>query len=147
MICAKFGWNWLSGCGEDFLNLLMYFRIVVIISPWKIGGAFIWTNLNSIQLKMICATLIEIGRLVLEKKIFFKFVNVFEQFCNFLPLKKGWPFIWTNLNPSLPKYVFCQVWLKLPQWFWRRWKKFRKMTTMTTTRTTDNGQILIRKAH
>ena len=42
----------------------------------------------------------------------------------------------------------CQVWLKLDQWFWRRWKceKFTA-TTITTTTTTENGQIMIRKAH
>ena len=34
MLCAKFGWNWLSGSGEeDFLNLSMYFHYFVIISP------------------------------------------------------------------------------------------------------------------
>ena len=35
-------------------------------------------------------SLVEIGPLVLEKKIFFlKIVNVFSQFRNYLPLEKG----------------------------------------------------------
>ena len=56
MHCAKFGWNWLSGPGEEaFLILSMYFRFFVIISPWKKAGPFIWTNLNPLYPKMLCA--------------------------------------------------------------------------------------------
>ena len=36
----------------------------------------------------------------------FKFVNVFSQFRNYLPLEKNWPFIWTNLNPLQPR-IHC----------------------------------------
>ena len=36
MLCAKIGWNWLSGSGEeDFLISLVYFHYFIIISPWK----------------------------------------------------------------------------------------------------------------
>ena len=56
MLCAKFGWNWLSGSGdEDFLISSMYFHYFVIISPWKRVGPFIWTNLNSLHPRMLCA--------------------------------------------------------------------------------------------
>ena len=84
MVFAKFGWNWLSGSGEDcyicqfillfrnylpsvvqwfgrrwffcfFLNLLMYFRSLVIISSWKRTGPFIWTNLNPLYPRMYFA--------------------------------------------------------------------------------------------
>ena len=56
MLCAKFGWNWLSGSGEeDFLILSMYFHFFVIISPWKRTGPFIWTNLNPLHPRMLCA--------------------------------------------------------------------------------------------
>ena len=34
---------------------------------------------------------------------FLKFVNVFSQFCNYLPLEKRGPFIWNNLNPLYSK--------------------------------------------
>ena len=42
MLCAKFGWNWPSGSGEeDFLISSMYFHYFVIISPWKrVGPSF-----------------------------------------------------------------------------------------------------------
>ena len=56
MLCAKFGWNWLSGSGEeDFLILSMYFHYFIIIFPWKRAGPFIWTNLNPIYPRMLCA--------------------------------------------------------------------------------------------
>ena len=55
LICKnfiKFRQNWPSSSAEeDFLILSMYFRYFVIISPWKIAGSFIWTNLNSLHSK------------------------------------------------------------------------------------------------
>ena len=71
MLCAKFGWNWLSGSGEeDFLILSMYFRYFIIISPWKRAGSFIWTNLNPYTQGCFVPSLVENGSVVLEKKIF-----------------------------------------------------------------------------
>ena len=93
--------------------------------------------------------LVEIGSVVLEKKIFLNFVNVFSLFRNYLPLEKGGALHLNKLESPLPNDALCQVWLKLALWFWRwRWKceKFTTTTRMTTT-TTDNWQILIRKAH
>ena len=56
MLYAKFGWNWPSGSGEeDFLISSMYFRNFVIISPWKRVGPFIWTHLNPLHPRMLCA--------------------------------------------------------------------------------------------
>ena len=56
MLCAKFGWNWISGSGEeDFLISSVYFHNFIIISPWKRAGPFIWTNLNPLHLRMLCA--------------------------------------------------------------------------------------------
>ena len=56
MLCAKFGWNWPSGSGEeDFLISSMYFHYFIIMSPWKRVGPFIWTNLNPLHPRMLCA--------------------------------------------------------------------------------------------
>ena len=58
MLCAKFGWNWLSGSGEeDFIISSMYVCSFVNISPWKRAGPFIWTNLNPFHPMMQCAKL------------------------------------------------------------------------------------------
>ena len=54
-----------------------------------------------------------IGLLILEKVIL-KFVDVFFLLLrNYLPLKKSG----ANLESPLPKDDFCQIWLKLAQWF------------------------------
>ena len=55
MLCAKYGWNWPSGYGEkDFYISSIYFHYFEIISFWKRGWPFIWTNLNSLYPKMHC---------------------------------------------------------------------------------------------
>jgi hypothetical protein len=64
-------------------------------------------------------SLIEIGLLSLEK--FLKIVILL--FCDYFPLAKGNPLHFNNLEPNSsppPPDNFCQVWLKLAQWFWRR---------------------------
>ena len=54
MLCAKFGWKWLSGSGEeDFWILSMYFHNFVIIFPWKRAGPFIW--INPLHPRILCA--------------------------------------------------------------------------------------------
>ena len=95
MLCAKSGWNWLSGSGEEvFLISSMYFHYFQIIFPWKRAGPFIWIKLNPLHPRMLCA------------KFGWNWPsgsgeedNVFQLFRNYLPLEKGGLFIWTNLNP------------------------------------------------
>ena len=54
MLCGKFGCILSSGSGEeDLLLSTMYFRYLVIISPWKRTGPFLSTNLN--HPKILCA--------------------------------------------------------------------------------------------
>ena len=38
-----------------FLISSMYFRNFIIISPWKRAGSNIWTNLNPLHSRMLCA--------------------------------------------------------------------------------------------
>ena len=48
ILCAKFGWNWPSGSGEqNFLISSMYFHYFVLISPLKKGGAHHLNKLES----------------------------------------------------------------------------------------------------
>ena len=70
MLCAKFGWNWPSGSGEeDFKISSMYFRYLVIISPWKRAEPFIWMNLNPFSQGCFVPSLVEIAPVALEKKM------------------------------------------------------------------------------
>ena len=56
MLCAKFGWNWPGGSGEeDLKNLAMFFCYYVIISYLERTWPFFWTNLNPHHPKMLCA--------------------------------------------------------------------------------------------
>ena len=65
-------------------------------------------------------SLVEIGRGVLEKKIFSFHQCVFA-FSNYLPLGKGMALnIIKKLESPAPKDALCYVWLELAQWFLRR---------------------------
>ena len=110
--CAKLGWNWLTSSGEE--NLLissMYFRYFVIISPWKGSGPFIWVPSSK---GFFVPSLVEIGLLVLEKKIFVNFLNVFLLFLNYLSLEKGWGLHLNKLESPSPK---AMLWGKCG-WNW-----------------------------
>ena len=73
LLCEKFVWNWPSGSQEDeFLNSSKYFCYFVIISPLGKGhGPFFYTNLNPRYryTRVLCAKLVEISLVVLERKI------------------------------------------------------------------------------
>ena len=82
-----------------------------------------------------------------EEKDSFNSLNVFSPFGNYLPLGKGGALHLKKIKSPSSKNALYQVWLKLALWFWRRtWKCEKFMKTPTTT-TTDNGQILMKKAH
>ena len=67
--------------------------------------------------------LVEIGPVVLEKKISKFRKCVFSLFHNYLPLQRGRSLHLNKLESPSPKNALCQVWMKLAQWFWRRrWK-------------------------
>ena len=64
------------------------------------------------------SSLVEIGSVVLESKIF-KFRQCILTISNYLPLEKGWAFHLNKLESPATKDALCQIWLKLAQWFWR----------------------------
>ena len=57
--------------------------------------------------------LVEIGQVVLKKKIFLKFVNVVSLFPYYLPLEKGMALHLNKTEFPSPKDALCHVWLKL----------------------------------
>ena len=90
MLNAKFGCNWPSCYGEeDFFKILsMYLCFFVIISPWKRPRPFIWTNLNSLHARMICAKFgwnLSSG----SGEVDFQIFRCISKLRNYLPLEKG----------------------------------------------------------
>jgi hypothetical protein len=53
------------------------------------------------------------------RRRFLKIFNVFLLFCYYLPLKKGNPLYFNNLESPPPKDDLSHIWLKLVQWLWR----------------------------
>ena len=100
MLCAKFGWNWPRGSGEeDFFILSMYFHYFIIISPWKKAGPFILNKLESPALKdALCQFWLKLAQWFCRRR-FLNFINEFSLFQNYLSWKRARPFIWRNLNP------------------------------------------------
>ena len=45
----------------------------------------------------LCKVCLKLAQWFLRRLL--NFINVFSQFCNYLPWKRAGPFIWTNLNP------------------------------------------------
>ena len=85
-----------------FWNLSMYFHYFIVISPWKREGPLIWTNWILFTKEWFVQSLIEIGQVVLEKKIF---KNVY--FCNYVIIS-----YWNRAGPSFKKFwiPFTQGW-------------------------------------
>ena len=109
----------------------------LLLSPdWKRAWLFIWRNMNSLYPKMICGKFGWNWSSSSGEDFFFKFVNVFSQIRNYLPLEKGGACHLNNIESPSPKDALCKIWLKLAQWFWRRIWKCEKFTTTTTTTTT-----------
>ena len=129
MLCVKFGWKWLSCSGKNYFSILsMDIFYLIIISPWKRRWPFIWKKFESPSPKDdLCHVWLKLAQWFWRRRLL-NFVNVFSLFCNYLPMKKAWPFIWSNLNPLHPR-------MKLAQWFWRRWKCEKFLTDRQT-----NGQ-------
>ena len=151
MLCAEFGRNWPSGSAEeDFQISSMYFHYFRNYLPLEKDVAI---HLNKIWIHFapgcFVTSLVEICLVVLEKR-FLNFVIVFLLFRNYHPLENSMVLHLNKLESPLPRDAFCEFYLKLAQWFWRRrWKceKIRTTTTKTTTTSTDKGHIVFRKAY
>ena len=79
------------------------------ISSLKRAWSFVLTNLTSLHLRMLCAK-VGLNRCngSAEKKIF-KCRQCISYFAIISHLKKAWPFIWTNLNPHLPRIFWAKL--------------------------------------
>ena len=91
-------WLKLAQCLENILNFVIVFLLFHNYLPFEKGGPL---HLNKVYFSspkdaLIVQSLVDIGPVVLEKIIFkfchrkfFKFVNAFSLFHNYLPLEKG----------------------------------------------------------
>ena len=103
MLCAKFGWNWLLGSGEeDFHISSMYFQYFIIISPWKRAGPFFWTKLNPLHLGILCAKYGWNWLSCPAEEDFLIYSMYFHYFVIISLWKRVGPFIWTTSNPLHP---------------------------------------------
>ena len=97
ILCAKFGWDWLSGSREeDFLNFVNVFSLFRNYLPLEKDGALHLNelaNLNPFTQGCFVPSLVEIGPVVLEKKDFLISSMYFQYFIIFSQWKRAWPFI------------------------------------------------------
>ena len=109
ILCAKFGWNWSSGSGEeDFLISSMYFHNFVIISPWKRAGPFNWTNLNPLHPRMLCAVWLKLAQWFWRRR-FLHFRKYILLFHIYLPFEKGGALQLNKLESPLPKDALSKL--------------------------------------
>ena len=124
-------WFW-----RRFFNFVNVFLLFHNYLPLEKGGALLLKNFESPSSKdALCQVWLKLAQWLWIR--FLDFVNVFSLFGNYLPLEKGWALHLNKLQSPSLKEGFCQVWLKLAQWFWRRGWKCEKFTTTTTTTPTD----------
>ena len=135
MHCAKFGWNWLSGSGEeDFLISSMYFCYFINISPWK-GRALHLNKRETPSPKgALCQVWLKLAHaVVLERKIFLISSMYFCYFVIISPWKRAGPLIWTKLNP-LHSRMLCAFGLNWPS---GSWEEVENRKSLQTDRRTD----------
>ena len=108
--CAKIGWNWPCGSGEeDFLISSMYFCYIIIISPWKRAGPFVWTfeqNLNPLHPRMLWAKFGWNWPCRSGEEDFLISSIYFRYFIIISPWKRAGPFNLSILNP-LYRRMLC----------------------------------------
>ena len=98
----------------------MYFRNFVNISPLEKGGSLHLNKFESLLTKdTLCQVLMKLAQWFWRRR-FFKNINVFSQFGNYLLLEKGGSLHLNKFESLLTKDTLCQVLMKLAQWFWRR---------------------------
>ena len=92
-------------------------------------------------------SLVEIGSVVLEKKIFKCLSMYFSFFTIITPWKRAGPFIWTKLNPLYPKMLWAKFGWNWPSGSWEVENRKSLQTDGQTDRQTDDGRKAIRNAH
>ena len=111
-------WFWKS----RFFNFFIVLSLFCNYLPLEIGRALHSNKFESPSPKdatCMCHVWLKLAQWFWRWR-FLNFVNIFSQFCNYLPLKKGRALNLKKLESPSPKDALCQVWLKLAEWFWWR---------------------------
>ena len=131
-------------CSVDIgpMILLFSFYLYTIISPWKRAWPFVWTDIGSLYPRRLChqfVSLVEIGPVVLEKKMF-----IFRQCILAIsispPLGKGrGPSFEQTLHPQHPR-MLCAKLVEIG-WMVREkkvnmWKVYRQADDMRSEKLT-----------
>ena len=113
---------------------------------WELNGSSFEQTLSSSPKYALCKIRLKLAQWFWRRR-FLNFVNIFLLFRNYLLLEKGGPFICTNLNPLHPRSLvdIGPVVLEKKMKMWKVYDIDNNDGQRQTT--TDDGQILIRKAH
>ena len=108
MLCAKFGWNWPSGSGEEDFQIYSIENINSLLSPLVKGKcpSFEQTLIPSTQ-GCFVPSLVEIGSVILEMKILKNAVKVVSLFRNHLPSEMGGDLDLNKFESSSSKNALC----------------------------------------
>ena len=90
MLCAKIGWNWPSGFGEEYFKISdSVFSLFHNNLPLEKGKALHLNKLESPSSKDgLCQVWLKLTQWFWRRR-FLNFINVFSLFRNYLPLEKG----------------------------------------------------------
>ena len=91
----------------------------------------------------LCQVWLKLAQLFWRRR-FFKFVNLFSLFLNYLLLEKDGALHLNKLESPSPKDALCQIWFKLAH---SSWEEVVNRKSLQTDRQTDDGRKAIRKAH
>ena len=107
--CAKSGWHWHSGIGENILKSFINFHQFAIISHWEVARPFLWIKLNHLHPRMICCKFGWNSPVVLE--MFFLCRKCIFDFLLSPHFGKGTrPFFSINLNSLYPRMLCAKLW-------------------------------------
>jgi hypothetical protein len=100
-------WFW-----RRFLKIFSVFSLFRYYLPLERGYLLPLNNLESPLLKHdLCQVWLKLAQC-----FWWKFLNdpiPFLHFCDYLPMKRTWPFIWTNLNSLHPRIICTEF-----DWIW-----------------------------
>ena len=118
----------------------MYFCYFVIISPWKRGWPFLWTKLNPLNPRMLCAKYSWNWLSGSGEEDFLISSMYFHYFVIISPWKRAGPFIWTNLNPHYPRMLCAKFGWDWPSGSWEEEENVKSLQTDGQTNRRTDGR-------